>query len=320
MNKNTQAKSLAVAIMGPTASGKTALALAIARQIPAEIISVDSALVYRGMDIGTAKPNARELAAAPHHLIDIIDPLDAYCAAQFCKDALRLTAEIQARGKLPLLVGGTMLYFKALIDGLDDLPPADPALRAQLDLDAERIGTPGLHARLAQLDPATAARLKPNDSQRIQRALEVIALTGQKMSELLALRPKTELPFTLLALALEPSDRSVLHRRIETRFDAMLHGGPGRNLIDEVTTLRARGDLHPGLPSMRCVGYRQTWEYLDGQYDLPTLREKGIIATRQLAKRQLTWLRAMPQRIALDCLSPDAIDQALLHVNQYRSF
>ncbi|WP_025917208.1 tRNA (adenosine(37)-N6)-dimethylallyltransferase MiaA [Herminiimonas sp. CN] len=311
-----QKQPLAVAIMGPTASGKTAMALEIACRIPSEIISVDSALVYRGMDIGTAKPNAAELAAAPHHLIDIIDPADAYSAAQFCKDTLRLTAEIRARGKLPLLVGGTMMYFKTLMDGLDELPAADPALRAQLDLDTTRIGTPGLHARLAQLDPATAARLKPNDAQRIQRALEIIALTGQPMSQLLALRPKTALPFTLLPLALEPSDRSVLHQRIEARFDAMLHGGPGRNLLDEVATLRARGDLHPGLPSIRCVGYRQAWEYLDGQYDLPTLREKGIIATRQLAKRQLTWLRAMPQRIALDCLSPNAIDQVLRHIHQ----
>jgi len=202
------------------------------------------------------------------------------------------------------------------MEGLDELPAADPALRAQLDLDAARIGTPGLHARLAQLDPVTAARLQPNDSQRIQRALEIIALTGQPMSQLLALRAKTELPFALLPLALEPSERSVLHQRIETRFDAMLQGGPGHNLLDEVATLRARGDLHPGLPSIRCVGYRQAWEYLDGQYDLPTLREKGIIATRQLAKRQLTWLRAMPQRIALDCLKSDAIDQALRHIGR----
>ena len=317
-SQNMHAKPLAVAIMGPTASGKTAMALEIARRIPSEIISVDSALVYRGMDIGTAKPSAAELAAAPHHLIDIIDPLDAYSAAQFCKDALRLSAEIHARGRLPLLVGGTMMYFKALMDGLDDLPAADPALRVQLEREAAETGTPAMHARLAQLDPATAERLKPNDAQRIQRALEIIALTGQPMSELLALRPKTELPFTLLPLALEPSDRSVLHLRIAARFDAMLHGGPGHNLLDEVTTLRARGDLHLGLPSMRCVGYRQAWEYLDGQYDLPTLREKGIIATRQLAKRQLTWLRAMPQRIALDCLNPNAIDQALLEINKYR--
>lgn len=317
-SQNKQTKPLAVAIMGPTASGKTAMALEIARRIPSEIISVDSALVYRGMDIGTAKPSAAELAAAPHHLIDIIDPLDAYSAAQFCKDALRLSAEIHARGRLPLLVGGTMMYFKALMDGLDDLPAADPALRVQLEREAAETGTPAMHARLAQLDPATAERLKPNDAQRIQRALEIIALTGQPMSQLLALRPKTELPFTLLPLALEPSDRSVLHLRIAARFDAMLQGGPGHNLLDEVTTLRARGDLHLGLPSMRCVGYRQAWEYLDGQYDLPTLREKGIIATRQLAKRQLTWLRAMPQRIALNCLNPNAIDQALLEINKYR--
>ncbi|NMM37042.1 MAG: tRNA (adenosine(37)-N6)-dimethylallyltransferase MiaA [Glaciimonas sp.] len=317
-SQSQQTKPLAVALMGPTASGKTALALEIARWIPSEIISVDSALVYRGMDIGTAKPGAAELSAVPHHLIDIIDPTEAYSAAQFCKDVLRLSAEIRARGKLPLLVGGTMMYFKALMDGLDVLPAADPALRAQLELEAARIGTPAMHARLAQLDPTTAERLKPNDAQRIQRALEIIALTGQPMSQLLALRPKTELPFTLLQLALEPSDRSVLHQRIETRFDAMLQGGPGHNLLDEVATLRARGDLHPGLPSIRCVGYRQVWEHLDGQYDLPTLREKGIIATRQLAKRQLTWLRAMPQRISLDCLSANAIDQALLHINQHQ--
>ena len=295
-------KPLAVAIMGPTASGKTAAALDIARHIPSEIISVDSALVYRGMDIGTAKPTPEELAAVPHHLIDIIDPSEAYSAAQFCQDALRLVAEISARGKLPLLVGGTMMYFKSLMDGLDELPVADPAIRARLDAEAAAIGTPGLHARLATLDPETAARLKPNDAQRVQRALEIIELTGQKMSQLLAQRPKTVLPFALLPIALEPSERSVLHQRIVTRFDAMLHGGPGRNLIDEVEILRRRGDLHLGLPSMRCVGYRQAWEYLDGDYDLPTLREKGIIATRQLAKRQLTWLRSMPQRISIDCL------------------
>lgn len=297
-----QAKPLAVAIMGPTASGKTAAALEIARHIPSEIISVDSALVYRGMDIGTAKPTPNELAAVPHHLIDIIDPSQAYSAAQFCQDALRLVAEISARGKLPLLVGGTMMYFKSLIDGLDELPVADPAIRARLNLEAAAIGTPGLHARLATLDPETAARLKPNDAQRVQRALEIIELTGQKMSQLLAQRPKTVLPFRLLPIALEPSERSVLHQRIVARFDTMLHGGPGHNLIDEVETLRRRGDLHLGLPSMRCVGYRQAWEYLDGDYDLPMLREKGIIATRQLAKRQLTWLRSMPQRISIDCL------------------
>lgn len=291
--------------MGPTASGKTAAALAIAEQIPCEIISVDSALVYRSMDIGTAKPNAAERAAVPHHLIDILDPLDAYSAMQFRQDALRLAEEIKNRGRLPLLVGGTMLYFKALRDGLDALPQADAEVRARLDDEAAKTGVPALHARLATLDPETAARLKPNDSQRIQRALEIIELTGRPMSALLATAPKPELPFKLLSLSLEPSDRSVLHARIAARFDMMLDAVNG-GLLKEVEMLRARGDLHPGLPSMRCVGYRQAWEYLDGACDFATLREKGIAATRQLAKRQLTWLRSMPDRIVIDCLRPDA--------------
>ncbi|MBS1169236.1 MAG: miaA [Burkholderiaceae bacterium] len=307
----TTRKPLAVAIMGPTASGKTAAALFIAQHIPSEIISVDSALVYRGMDIGTAKPSAEELAAVPHHLIDIIDPAQAYSAAQFRDDAQRLAMEIISRGKLPLLVGGTMLYFKTLMQGMDDLPSADPAIRVRLDEEAAQIGWPGMHARLAQLDPPTAERLKPNDAQRIQRALEIIELTGQPMSQLLAKREQTELPFELLPLALEPSDRSVLHQRIADRFDAMLAGGA---LLDEVKRLRARTDLHLGLPSMRCVGYRQAWEYLDAQFDQKTLRDKGTAATRQLAKRQLTWLRAMPDRIAIDCLAPDAAQIALQHI------
>ena len=306
MNK----KILAVAIMGPTASGKTAAALAIARQIPSEIISVDSALVYRGMDIGTAKPTAEERAEVPHHLIDIIDPSAAYSAMQFRQDTLQLVQQIAARGKLPLLVGGTMLYFKALKDGLDILPAADPALRAELDAEAARIGSPAMHARLAALDPETAARLKPNDAQRIQRALEIIALTGQPMSGLLAKAPKIELPFEVLPIALEPSERSVLHARIAARFDAMLDA-PAGGLIDEVRALRARGDLHLGLPSMRCVGYRQAWEFLDGAYDRSSLREKGIAATRQLAKRQLTWLRSMPERIAVDCIDERAAVKVL---------
>ena len=303
-------KPLAVAIMGPTASGKTAAALEIARHIPAEILSVDSALVYRGMDIGTAKPSTEERAGVPHHLIDIIDPSEAYSAMQFRQDALRLVAEISAHGKLPLLVGGTMLYFKALKDGLDVLPAADPALRAQLDAEAARIGSPAMHAKLAALDPDTATRLKPNDAQRIQRALEIIELTGQPMSQLLAKAPKTDLPFTVLPIALEPSDRSVLHQRIAARFDAMLDNSDG-GLIEEVKILRARGDLHPGLPSMRCVGYRQAWEYLDGLYDRRNLREKGIAATRQLAKRQLTWLRSMPERIVVDCIDGDSATRVL---------
>ncbi len=312
---SSTSKPLAVALMGPTASGKTAAALALARQVPAEIISVDSALVYREMDIGTAKPTPEERASVPHHLIDILDPAESYSAMQFRQDALRLVAEIQARGKLPLLVGGTMLYFKALQDGLDDLPQADPQLRAQLDREAAESGVPALHARLAQLDPETAARLKPNDSQRIQRALEIIALTGQPMSQLLAKAPKAELPFRLLPIALEPAERSVLHERIAARFDAMLQEPGG--LLDEVRRLRARGDLHLGLPSMRCVGYRQAWEYLDGQYDMATLREKGIAATRQLAKRQLTWLRSMPQRIVVDCNDAHAAERVWQVVQEH---
>ena len=307
-------KPLAVAIMGPTASGKTASALAIAARIPSEIISVDSALVYRGMDIGTAKPTRAELAAVPHHLIDIIDPLDSYSVAQFRKATLQLVDDIVARGKLPLLVGGTMLYFKGLADGLDDLPGADPALRAQLEDDAARIGWPAMHAKLAVLDPETAARLAPADAQRIQRALEICTLAGKPMSELLALRDKTELPFELLPLALEPSDRAVLHKRIERRFDIMLDEDADDNLITETERLRRRGDLHPGLPSMRCVGYRQAWEYLDGTIDYKTMRETGIIATRQLAKRQLTWLRSMPDRIVVDCLGADPAAEILAHV------
>jgi tRNA dimethylallyltransferase len=303
----------AVAIMGPTASGKTAAALAIAERIPCEIISVDSALVYRGMDIGTAKPTTAERAAVPHHLIDIRDPAEAYSVMQFRTDALALVADIVARGRLPLLVGGTMLYFKGLRDGLDALPVADPVLRAQLDADAAAHGMPALHARLAAVDPVTAARLPPNDSQRIQRALEIYLLTGQPMSSLLAQQAKPVLPFRLLPLALEPSERSALHARIARRFDAML--APGETgepaLLAEVARLRERGDLHPGLPSIRCVGYRQAWSYLDGDIDLATLRETGIAATRQLAKRQLTWLRSMPQRTVIDCLAADANAQVL---------
>ena len=307
-------KPLAVAIMGPTASGKTAAALAIARERPVEIISVDSALVYRGMDIGTAKPTAEELASVPHHLIDIIDPLDAYSVAQFRTDTLRLVAEISARGALPLLVGGTMMYFKGLTDGLDDLPTADAAVRARLDQDAARDGWPALHARLALLDPVTADRLKPNDAQRINRALEIIELTGQPMSALLSGRSKLDLPFELLSFGLEPSDRAVLHQRIATRFDQMLGTRDDTGLVAEVAGLRARGDLNPNLPSMRCVGYRQAWDYLDGAITRPELRELGIIATRQLAKRQLTWLRSMPGRIVIDCLAADATAQLLAHL------
>lgn len=304
-----------IAIMGPTASGKTAAALEIAKHIPSEIISVDSALVYRQMDIGTAKPSAAELAAAPHHLINIIDPSEAYSVAQFLIDTKRLVGEIHARNHLPILVGGTMMYFKALMNGLDELPAADPAIRATLDAEALRIGVPGLHAHLATLDPITAARLKPNDSQRIQRALEIIAITGQPMSALLAQQAKAEPTFDMLALSLEPSERSALHQRIARRFDIMLEQG----FLDEVRQLRQRGDLHPDLPSMRCVGYRQAWEHLDGSCSYDEMRELGIIATRQLAKRQITWLRSIPERIIIDCLGSSPSAEILRHAQQHKN-
>ncbi|KVE39878.1 tRNA (adenosine(37)-N6)-dimethylallyltransferase MiaA [Burkholderia sp. TSV86] len=300
-------------LLGPTASGKTAAALALAARRPIEIISVDSALVYRGMDIGTAKPTPAERASVPHHLIDIVDPADAYSAAAFRADALRLIADIAARGRTPILAGGTMLYYKALAQGLNALPAADPGVRATLDDEAARDGWPALHARLAQVDPATAARLAPNDSQRIQRALEVYLLTGRPMSALLAAPPaapddgRDAMRVRFVPVALEPSERAMLHARIAARFDAMLAAG----FIDEVERLRRRDDLHPGLPSMRCVGYRQAWAYLDGEIDYQTMRDTSIFATRQLCKRQLTWLRAMPERIVVDCCAVDATAQAL---------
>ncbi|AMR79708.1 tRNA (adenosine(37)-N6)-dimethylallyltransferase MiaA [Cupriavidus nantongensis] len=299
-----------VCLLGPTASGKTAAALALAADAPVEIISLDSALVYREMDIGTAKPTREELAVAPHHLIDIIDPADSYSAAQFVADAERLVAQIRARGHVPLIVGGTMLYYKALTQGLNDLPQADAALRAELDQLATERGWPALHAMLAEVDPVTAARLAPNDAQRIQRALEIHRLSGQPMSALLA-RQAEGRTFAGAAdqryrvIALEPSDRLALHARIAQRYDAMLAHG----FVEEVERLRARGDLHPGLPSIRCVGYRQVWEYLDGEADFATMRERGIAATRQLCKRQLTWLRSTPERLVVDCLAPDYVDQ-----------
>jgi tRNA dimethylallyltransferase len=299
-----------VCLLGPTASGKTAAALALAARHPVEIISVDSALVYREMDIGTAKPTMEERERVPHHLIDIVDPADAYSAAQFRTDTLQLVSEITARGRMPLLVGGTMLYYKALTQGLNDLPGADAEVRATLDAQALRDGWPALHARLAEVDPITAGRLAPNDSQRIQRALEVFMSTGQPMSELLAAPARVDdlaLPWRFVPVALEPSDRSVLHARIADRFDAMLAAG----FIDEVERLRARGDLHPRLPSMRCVGYRQAWEYLDGVGDFAAMRDKGVFATRQLCKRQLTWLRGMTERVVVDCCAGDATEQVV---------
>ena len=296
-----------ICLAGPTGCGKTAAALTLAERLPLEIISVDSALVYRGMDIGTAKPTPAELAAVPHHLIDILDPLESYSAAQFVADTQRLVSEIQARGRLPLLVGGTMLYFKALFDGLAEMPQADAALRAELDAQAARLGWPAMHARLAEVDPLTAARLAPGDSQRIQRALEVWHLSGRPMSELHA-EQQCNGGVDWPLLSLEPIERAWLHQRLAQRFEQMLEQG----LIDEVQRLRARGDLHLGLPSMRCVGYRQTWEALDEAeasskpLDLASLAERGIAATRQLAKRQITWLRSMPQRRVIDCQAADA--------------
>jgi tRNA dimethylallyltransferase len=293
-----------ICLAGPTASGKTAAALAIARVLPVEVVSVDSALVYRGMDVGTAKPTPGELAQVPHHLIDIIEPTAAYSAAQFVADATRLVAEIHARGRVPLLAGGTMLYFKALFEGLDALPASDPAVRAMLDSEAASRGWPALHAELCAVDATTAARLAPNDSQRIQRALEVWRLTGRPLSSFHRAKAPAAAP---PLLSLEPQDRAWLHARIAVRFDKMLAGG----LVDEVRRLRARGDLHAGLPSMRCVGYRQAWEALDSG-DLDTLRERGFAATRQLAKRQLTWLRGM-RREVIACDAPDALAQVVQH-------
>jgi len=302
----------AIFLMGPTASGKTALAVSLVERFPLEIISVDSALVYRGMDIGTAKPDAATLARAPHHLLDIRDPTDAYSAAAFRDDALALMADIVARGRMPLLVGGTMLYFRALLQGLDDLPRADAALRKQLEAEAAVRGWPALHAELAGIDPVTAARLAPNDSQRIGRALEIFRLSGKPMSALLD-RAQTDLPYRVLQLALIPSDRAVLHQRIADRFDAMLAEG----LLDEVKALRQAFALTPDLPAMRAVGYRQAWAHLDGEISLDELRETGIAATRQLAKRQLTWLRSWPDAVALDCLAEDLEVQATTRVARH---
>jgi tRNA dimethylallyltransferase len=297
----------AIFLMGPTASGKTGVAVELAQRLPVELVSVDSALVYRDMDIGTAKPDTATLARAPHHLIDIIDPTEAYSAAAFRHDALRLMADITARGKIPLLVGGTMLYFKALREGLSALPQADPAVRAELDAEIAQHGIQHLHRQLAEVDAETAARLAPNDTQRIQRAMEIYRLTGQPMSALIAQRESAELPYRIISIALIPSDRSALHARIATRFKAMLEQG----LVDELRALRAKYPLHPDLPSMRCVGYRQAWQYLEGELNETQLQETGIAATRQLAKRQLTWLRSMPDNLELDCLAPD-LAQAVL--------
>lgn len=309
-SKPTEFAPAALALAGPTASGKTALALALANQVPLEIISMDSALVYQGMDIGTAKPSPAELHAVPHHLIDIRPPTQSYSAAEFARDATRLIADIRERGKLPLLVGGTMLYLKALVEGLDDLPLASPEIRAEIHTQAMQIGWSGMHAELALVDPVTAARLPPNDSQRISRALEVWRVSGQALSSFFGASRVAGPEIALVSL--EPVDRGWLHQRIAQRFDAMLQQG----LVHEVQALRNRGDLHAQLPSMRCVGYRQCWDMLEALQgahptaaDLHRLRETGIAASRQLAKRQLTWLRSMPSRHVLACDQPDLSEQ-----------
>ncbi|MBT9567295.1 MAG: tRNA (adenosine(37)-N6)-dimethylallyltransferase MiaA [Thiobacillus sp.] len=302
----------AIFLMGPTASGKTALAIELLSRFPLEIISVDSALVYRDMNLGTAKPDATTLAQAPHHLLDIRDPDETYSAAAFCDDARSLMADIVARGKVPLLVGGTMLYFRALLNGLDDLPGADLKLRQTLEQEASARGWPAMHAELARIDPATAARLAPNDAQRVGRALEIFRLSGQPMSALLD-RAQITLPYRVLQLALIPSDRAVLHRRIAERFDQML----GDGLLDEVSDLRARYALDPALPAMRAVGYRQAWAHLEGEISASELREQGIAATRQLAKRQLTWLRSWPDAVVLDALADDLSLQATRQIERH---
>ena len=320
-------KPQALAIAGPTASGKTGLALAIAAHLQdqggAEIISVDSALVFKGMNIGTAKPSASELAAVPHHLIDIRDPLNAYSAAEFAHDALACVADIRSRGRMPILVGGTMLYFKALMEGLNDMPAANAEIRAGIQAEAENLGWPAMHAVLRQVDPLTAARLAPADSQRISRALEVFRISGKALSSFHQLNVAPAEPANSNALhwanapllSLEPTDRSWLHKRIEQRFDDMLSNG----FLDEVKDLRARGDLTPDLPAMRCVGYRQAWEALDGTLPMSELRDRGVFATRQLAKRQITWLRSLPQRTVLEADGQDVLKQALAWVDRHMS-
>ncbi|NBY72107.1 MAG: tRNA (adenosine(37)-N6)-dimethylallyltransferase MiaA [Betaproteobacteria bacterium] len=302
-------------LAGPTASGKTATVLAIAERMDrlglgVEIISVDSALVYRHMNIGTAKPSPQELAAVPHHLIDILEPTQAYSAAAFVKDVAHLLQDIQGRGKLPILTGGTMMYFKAWLEGMDEMPASDPQVRAAIEAQAQTKGWPALHAELAKVDPVTAQRLEPHDAQRIQRALEVFEISGQPLSSFHNRRMASAMPAPMISL--EPEHRAWLHERIAQRFDAMLAQG----LMEEISTLRLRGDLTPNLPSMRCVGYRQGWEALDGLWPMAELRERGIAATRQLAKRQITWLRSMPERRVVHCDAPDALGQVLRLVDE----
>jgi len=303
----------AVFVLGPTASGKTAVSLELAARFPVEIVSVDSALVYRGMDIGTAKPDAATRAAIPHHLVDIVDPTEAYSAGRFRIDALRVAGDIASRGRVPLFVGGTMLYERALMRGLAQLPAADASVRRELDAAARDRGWPALHAELARVDPAAAARLEPRDAQRIQRALEVHRLTGLTLTAIIAGEASPRPPFRALTIALEPGDRGELHARIENRFRAMLAGG----LVQEVISLRARFALDAGMPAMRSVGYRQVWETLEAMAPEATLEERGVAATRQLAKRQLTWLRAMRGVERLDCLRPDLAFEVAGRVDRF---
>ncbi len=310
----------AIFLMGPTAAGKTDLAIELTKVLPCELISVDSALVYRGMDIGTAKPSKTQLAEHPHRLIDILDPAQSYSAADFRSDALPAMAEITARGNIPLLVGGTMLYFKALLDGLADMPAADAQVRAQLEADAQAFGWQALHDQLAVVDPVSAARIHPNDPQRLIRALEVYRVSGMSMtahreqqtaqSTEAAASGRQQLPYTVANLAIAPADRKVLHQRIALRFEQMLDQG----FLDEVLALRSRGDLHSGLPSIRAVGYRQVWDHLDGKLTRDEMQERGIIATRQLAKRQFTWLRSWEDLHWLDSLASDNLSRALKYL------
>ncbi|WP_445011864.1 tRNA (adenosine(37)-N6)-dimethylallyltransferase MiaA [Vreelandella stevensii] len=305
-------RPLAIFLMGPTAAGKTDAAIALHETLGHELISVDSAMVYRGMDIGSAKPSAAELARAPHRLIDLRDPADPYSAADFREDALREMRQISAAGKVPLLVGGTMLYFKRLVEGVANLPAADPQVRERLAAMQAEQGLAALHRELASVDPVSAARIHPNDPQRLMRALEVFHASGRPMSELWAEQETETFPWRVLSIALSPLDRSILHQRIAQRFGAMLDEG----LIDEVAALTKRKDIHAGLPSMKSVGYRQVWEYLDGEYGRDELVSRGVIATRQLAKRQLTWLRSWPALRWIDTQQPDALDKLLKFVRE----
>ncbi|MCC5884244.1 MAG: tRNA (adenosine(37)-N6)-dimethylallyltransferase MiaA [Halomonas sp.] len=308
----TDSRPTAILLMGPTAAGKTDLAIALHERLDFELISMDSAMVYRGMDIGSAKPSAEELARAPHRLIDIRDPAEPYSAADFREDACREMRQITAAGRVPLLVGGTMMYAKRLLEGVANLPAADPAIRAELTREAERSGLAGLHAELARVDPDSARRIHPNDPQRLMRALEVYRASGLTLTELWQRQQPETFPWKVVSIGLTPFDRRILHERIAARFEVMLKSG----LLGEVEALRARGDLHLELPSMKSVGYRQAWEYLDGSGDIEALRHRTVVATRQLAKRQLTWLRSWPALHWVDSQTPNALDEVLKFVRE----